>query len=310
MRERLPYIPAATVDAVLAKSDAFLSVDKELYVRFDRLDVPNEEREAALNFAKDKVYNVGFLTVGELPLGRLEARNEEAPPELLRRALFELALKGEFRLHGRLISEKEEKLNRVDVVRRFCLASVSRLDLNEIRDFALDLTEDSAPNARTLALEAAWTSLVCSEQGVFLPDRFLDFDVEATDAALDAFFSTLEPKREHAGSKEFTSFSQFPRCGVAWNVCVLESFCRRFSRRYRWEARSFNTSSCGAVFRVDSKKTFLDGASEFVAFANVCLNRSAVANVLIDAGYLADERSDKALGDIISKAKTIRKETF
>ncbi len=304
MRERLPYIPASSVDVVLSKSDAFLSVDKNLYVRFDRLDVPNEEKTVALNYARTKISDVGFLTVGELPLGRLEARNEEATPELLRRALFELALKDEFRLYGRLISEKGEKLNRVEVVRRFCRAAVSRLDL----EVALDLTDGSAVDARMLALEAAWSSLVCLEQGVFYPDRFLYFDVEATDAALDAFFATLEPKREHAGSKEFTSFSQFPGCGVAWNVCVLESFCRRFSRRYRWEARAFNTSSTGAVFRVDSEKTFLDGASEFAAFANVCLDKSAVANILIDAGYLADGRSEKIIGDVISKAKAMRKE--
>ncbi len=308
MRERLPYIPASAVDAVLAKSDAFLSVDKELYARYDRLDVPSEEKEAARNFASDKVSEAGFLTIDDLPLGRLEARNEEATPELLRRALFELALKDKFRLRGRLISEQGEKLNRVEIVRRFCNDAGSRLELEEIRDFALNLAAEDKVDARILALEAAWTSLVCLEPGVFYPDRFLHFDVEATDAALDAFFATLEPKREHAGSKEFTSFAQFPRCGVAWNVCVLESFCRRFSRRYRWETRAFNTSSTGAVFRADSEKTFLDGASEFVAFANVCLDRSAVANVLIDAGYFADGRSANILGDVVSKAQAIRKE--
>lgn len=74
-------------------------------------------------------------------------------------------------------------------------------------------------------IEAANAVMVRVDKDDFIADRFIQFDTDRIDAALDYVITD-----DFIGMREITTFSTLPFCGYGWNLYLLESYCRRFSK--------------------------------------------------------------------------------
>ena len=55
----------------------------------------------------------------------------------------------------------------------------------------------------------------------YVADKCVSFDVEKIDEVLDAVVTDM-----YLPLRSFVAFGSFPACGRAWNLFLLESYCR------------------------------------------------------------------------------------
>ena len=95
-------------------------------------------------------------------------------------------------------------------------------------------------------ISAANEKKIRVEKNFFVKDALINFDVPGIDAALNSFVQgKVIPLRA------VTSFTGFPPVeGYSWNLFLLESFLRRFSKKYSFMAAgaNVNNSNIGAIF--------------------------------------------------------------
>jgi hypothetical protein len=131
--------------------------------------------------------------------------------------------------------------------------------------------------------------MVRTDKDSFLADKFLDFDQNAVDNAIEHFVNG----GEYAPLRYVTTFAPFPHCGQTWTLFLLESYCRRFSERFRFEAPSVNSTNAGTIVRKHSKLTYHDIMVDAVAKSGVALNQNAVLDFLATEGYTSQRRYSK-----------------
>ena len=149
------------------------------------------------------------------------------------------------------------------------------------------------------ALRAALEIMVRVDAENFVSDSYVDFDVARTDEVLSEIVVG-----EYLVLKDFVSFAHFPVCGKQWNRYFLESYCRRCSQQFRFEAPQFNNSNVGAVIRkTASLRTYDDLLADAVLHANIDLERETVGQFLCNFGYVGKMPIDRQLNVVIALAK-------
>lgn len=150
-------------------------------------------------------------------------------------------------------------------------------------------------------VEAANAVMVRVNKENFIADKLICFDVSRIDAALDHIVTD-----NFIGMKEITTFSIFPFCGYGWNRFLLESYCRRFSKKYKYDTRRANSSNSGAVAAKTCSLTYHDIMAHAAARSGRDLNQEDVFDFLTEAGYIERKKySDIDL--LIDKAAELRK---
>ena len=149
-------------------------------------------------------------------------------------------------------------------------------------------------------MEAGNTILVRIDKKTYVANRHVHFNTNVIDEAIGLFV-----KGNYLPLKSFTTFGAFPDCGQTWNLFLLESYCRRFSRRFRFDALSLNWRNAGAVIRKSCGMDYTEIMTDAVANAEVPLKDTVVGKFLYESGYTGRSTTTK-VNEIIGKAKTIR----
>ena len=85
---------------------------------------------------------------------------------------------------------------------------------------------------------------------------------------------------------------------------ILESFCHRFSRKFKIASLTLNSRNSGVVVKKDCNIDYTEIMIDAVLSANVPLNNSSVGEFLRDSGYTARSSTTK-IEEIIEKIKSI-----
>ena len=134
----------------------------------------------------------------------------------------------------------------------------------------------------------------------FVADDHVQFDVPSIDQVLDTMVIG-----NGIGMKEITTFGAFPFCGYPWNLFVLESYCRRFSSKYKYDCITPNSRNGGAIIKKACNLSFHDIMVESVARSKVNLNKKDVYDYLIDSGLMI-RRQYNDIERLINEAKALR----
>ena len=147
-------------------------------------------------------------------------------------------------------------------------------------------------------LSGALKIMVRVSEKIFVKASRIKFDTDEIDAALTSFVQEkIIPLRA------VTSFSGFPPVeGYSWNLFMLESFLRRYSRRYRFMTKCVGNTNIGAIYPRSMKfKDYFDVQLAAIVKANIPLEKIAVKNFLSEQGYNS-ARFDDICEEIISRA--------
>jgi hypothetical protein len=151
------------------------------------------------------------------------------------------------------------------------------------------------------SLFVAYDTMIRIDKRTFVSDDEIRFDIEAVDAALGLFV-----RKNVIPLQAVTSFTSFPYInGYSWNLYLIESYCRRFSKRFMYQCLSVNSRNVGAIFKRSAGFTdYAEVLAAVVANAGIELDMIKVGDFLFDSGYIA--RRTSVISDVITKAQVLR----
>ena len=298
LAERLPYIPLERIKYALGQNSSFIRNSVGTFSHVSKIHISDEERETILSWVADECAKHGYVSIASLPIESVAERNHDLTIVAIHNAVFQRCLADNFDKNGKIVTRKGEPLNALAIMTDYC-RTVERCTLQELLDYESELIGEEH---RWISMEAANSTLVRIDKDIYVSGNFVNFDVEIIDNAIRQFIA-----HDYLPIKSFTTFSSFPECGQAWNLFLLESYCRRFSRVFRFDAPSINSRNVGVVIHKDCNLTYIEIMSDAVANAKIDLAAAVVGQFLFDSGYIGKRTTGKAI-DIINKAKATRGE--
>ena len=306
LEQRL-YIPLDAIKQVLGQQREFLWVAEETYTHVSRVNIEDEVKEKLRQEAQKLSQGRDFWSIKELPVDDVLAANYELETKTnsaIYDAVYAICLEADFDRKGDTLTRKQQehdhaqgkmaqKMSAIDRMREYC-RSRDVCTLSEMRALANQFTKNGVTHLR-----AGMEVMIRLDEEHFVSDSHVHFDIAGTDDAISEIVTG-----DYLVLRDFVTFAYFPPCGVEWNLFLLESYCRRFSRKFRFEAPQYNNNNVGIVIRrASSFRNYNDLLAYAVAHANVDLKRQSVGQFLYDSGYIGKMPIDRQLDHIIKLAK-------
>ena len=299
LQERLPCLKMDTIRQTMNGSDYF-RVDKGTYIHIDNMDLPDSEGKKIVTFVESKLRDRDYVTANELDLSMVENLNPHCSFAAIRDAVFSKFLSDKYEKSGQVITIKGGKLRVLDIMEQYCrdAETVSFEELN-----AFEATFDPEGRTHSQCLIAGHNTMIRVSAELFVSESNVDFDVVHIDEAI-----ALYCHGDFISLRGVTDFSLFPFAGYPWNLFLLESYVRRFSRVFKYDVRAVNSANIGAIVRKSfDYNNYDDILALTLAKSSVKLSdKKAVGNYLFDNGYIGWRNLGKSESKIINGAKTLR----
>jgi hypothetical protein len=296
LSKRLPYIPVDKIKYVLAQSRDFIWNAESVYTHTGKVDITDEEFTFITDFVATAYLKDGYASLSDIPLGEIAERNYELSLTAIHNAAFTIVLADKYDKRGKIIIRKGDILDALSIMKEHC-RSLEKCSLRDLLDFERELTGETH---RWIPMEAGYAIMIRADEDTFLAEKYVRFNVHEIDNVLDQF---VEGK--YLPLRSITNFSVFPDCGQAWNLFLLESYCRRFSERYCFEVLAVNSKNAGVIVRKDYTASYIEIMADAVAFSNVVLEKTPIEDFLCNIGYIG-RRSYAKTNELIEMVKAIR----
>lgn len=294
----LPYIPQEKIRSYLSKSKSFVWNAQEEFANIHNIAISSQDKDSILLFVKQQCSSHGFVTLNDLPISQLLDEYCNVSVFAMQQAVYELLLKEEYELNGKLLSFENNKADLETMIRNYCL-SKEEYSFDEINDYASSI---SGEINRQISFKVAYENLVRIDKEHFISDKLITFDVVEIDKSLSKLFT-----RDYLPLQDVISFIMFPYCGYAWNRYLLESYCLRFSKEYALLIKSFNNKNVGVIIPKDSDLSYNDVLVDAIVHSNAKYDVDNMENYLYNNGYIA-KRTLGNLEELIAQAKKIKED--
>jgi hypothetical protein len=288
-----------TIRATLNGSD-YHRIETGVYTYVDNINLPDDEGEKVVAFVRDRLRYKDYVIANELDLSRFEALNPHCRLSTIRDAVFNKFLSNRYSKSGQVITRIGEKLRLLDILEQYC-REAETVSFEELSKF--EATFDPDGRSHSLCLVAAHKVMVRVSADLFVAKSMISFDVERTDETI-----ALYCRDNFIPLKNVVNFSSFPYAGYPWNLFLLESYIRKYSRMFKYDVRTVNSTNIGVIVR----KSFAYGEySDILAVAlaksPISLNdNKAVGDYLFDNGYIGRRNLGKSEIKILAAAKRLR----
>lgn len=297
--ERLPYINKSTIRTTLNGSK-YLRIAPKVYTHIDNLDLPDNEGEKIVSFINERLESRDYVIAKELDLSSFEAFNPQYPVSVVWDAVYEKFLANSYSKNGQVITRIGKELRIIDILEQYC-RNFESASVEELCSFEASLySEGRRPST---FLIAAHNVMVRVSADLFVDESKVRFDVDRTDEAI-----ALYCRDNFIPIKNVVDFSLFPYVGYPWNPFLLESYVRKFSHIFKYDARAVNNSNIGVIVRKSFTYDKYDNILA-IALAESPLslnNKIEVADYLFDRGYIGRRSLGKSEIEILANAKKIR----
>jgi hypothetical protein len=199
-----------------------------------------------------------------------------------------------FDFDGEVISAYGSHLGMADVFRLYAKHNTPFSDT--------DLYNFSKATDTTIYFWALAEESVRVSKTLFVAKDQIEFDIEATDKALETYLSS-----GYILVKDVDSFLVFPNVGYEWNEFLLESYLLHYSEKFCLVNNGISLNNvAGAVAKKDGKFTqFVDICAQALADSGIELKKTVALNYLADINLIT-RRSYKELDVAMTKARQIR----
>ena len=296
LAERLRYIPIERIKFVLGQNGDFIWNSVETFSHVSRVEITDEEQQVIREAVVRECNAHGYASITDLPLCEIEERNYELSITAVHNAVYRICLLDKFDKKGKIVSRKGEVFDALTIIQKHC-RTIDKCSLDDLLTYEKNLTGEVH---RWVSMEAGNTVLVRIDKNTYVADRYVNFNADIIDEAIGLFV-----KGDYLPLKSFTTFGTFPDCGQTWNLFLLESYCRRFSRKFRFDTLSVNSRNAGAVIRKSCCMDYTDIMTDAVVNADVPLKDTVVSKFLYERGYMGRSTTAK-VNEIINKAKAIQ----
>ena len=293
----LPYVPIDKIKLVLTTQDDFVWNSKETYTRLVSFSISDKEIPLLTTEIERVISEDGHAELNDLPIDELRCDN----PDFSDIAFCELLIRklsNDYSRHGTAIVKNQASSDLNEAIATYC-AQADECTFAELCELAFSLV---GSNRYPAVVEAANSVMVRVSSDLFVKDESVHFDIEAIDRCIDSVMVG-----DVIGLKEIVVFAAYPSCGYSWNPFLLESFVRRFSCAFKYDALTQNSDNCGAIIRKHFSGDYHEAMARRLAESNISLEKKAVYDYLISAGLLARRRYGR-IEPLIELAKQMRKD--
>ena len=297
LAERLRYIPLERIKSVLNQNGDFIWNSVETYTHISQIKITDEERQVIREVTMRECNAHGYASITDLPCGEIKERNYELSITAVYAGVYRICLSDLFDIKRNIVSRKGDVIDALALMKRYC-RTIDKCSLDDLLTYVKELT---GKDDRWISMEAGNTVLVRIDKDTYVADRYVHFNADIIDEAIGMFV-----KGDYLPLKSFTAFGAFPDCGQTWNLFLLESYCRRFSRKFRFDTLSVNTRNAGVVIRKTCSMDYTEIIADAVAKVDVPLKDTAVGRFLCESGYTGRTPTENKVSEIIDKAKAIR----
>lgn len=293
----LPYVRPDKIKYALSYCDDFIRSEAETYTRRDRFVLSDEELQDIIEFVREKCDEDGSVAFEDLDLDDVAAENYELSESAIY-AMVSALLPKEFAINGKLITKAENSTDAETALLAFC----KNHDTCKLYELEKEMEKAVGYIRTDFVIDVASSIMVRVNEEDFVADKLVQFDIPAIDAAL----GEIVPE-DGIGMKEISSFALFPYCGYPWNLFLIESFCRRFSQKFRFVCYRSNSKNAGAIVRKASKMDYHQLMAASLARSNIALDTELAYDHLVDAGFLQRKRYSN-MKDLLKLAASMREE--
>ena len=298
LADQLKYIPYDKIAWSLSTSDEFVRIGEGKYFRMRYFIYSSEDVNEILSFVSEECNSKGYASFSDVPMNRIAEENYELSNAALYSAVYISILKGHYYLNDKILTEDENGTNVTALLKNYC-QDRDEWSVAEMMNWAEGLTGSANKQHLLIAL---YDTMVRVDVDRFVSDKHVNFDVDRIDYLLEEIVGD-----KFAPLRKISTFALFPTCGVSWNYYLLESYCYRFSRKFRLSVLNYNNKNAGIIVAVDFPMSYTEMLCEAVAKADIDLTPEAVGEYLFTNGYTA-RRKYSSMPEIIEKAKIIREE--
>lgn len=296
LAERLRYIPLERIKYILGQNGDFIWSSAETFSHVSQIKITDEEQQVIHEAAVRECNARGFASITDLPFNEIKEHNYNLSITAVQNAIYRICLSEKFEKKGKIIARKGDTLDALTLMNKYC-RTIEKCSLDDLLAYEKEITGEVH---RWISMEAGNTVLVRIDKNTYVADRYVHFNSDIIDKAIGLFV-----KEDYLPLKSFTTFGAFPDCGQTWNLFLLESYCRRFSRTFRFDTPSVNSRNAGAVIRKSCGMDYIEIMIDAVANADIPLTSTAVGKFLYENGYTG-RRTAAKVNIIINKVKFLR----
>jgi hypothetical protein len=297
LSEKLPFIPFERIKKTLSQNCDFIWNSPETYSHIGKFDISEEEKKAIFEAASNYCGKNNFAKFIDLPLTEIIERNYELSSAAVYEAVYKICLSCSFEKRGSILTRRGYDFDAFSIIKEYC-RNLDKCSLDDLIALEKEITGETH---RVAPIKAANDIMICLDGKTYIADKYVDFDLEAVDKAIDLFVTG-----DYIALKSFITFASFPNCGQRWNSFLLESYCRRFSAKFRFEAPSSASQNAGVIVRKTSALKYMEILSDAVAKSQINLNDKEVCSFLYEAGFIGKKTTSK-VREIIDGAMLLRK---
>ncbi|MEO1785146.1 hypothetical protein V4762_08770 [Thermodesulfobium sp. 4217-1] len=296
LAERLPFIPLDKIKYVLAQYGDFIWNTTGVYTHINKVNVTVEECNVITDYVDVACRRDGYVSLSYVPFEEIAECNYELTVTAIHNAIFEIVLSDKYDRRGKIITRKGDTLDALTIMKEYC-RKLDKCSLQNLLDFERELTGETR---RWIPMEAGYSVMVRVNKDNYIAEKYVHFDVAKIDSVLDLFVTS-----EYLTLKSITTFAAFPHCEQAWSLFLLESYCRRFSDRFRFEVLAFNSKNAGVIVRKSCSLSYAQIMADAVAKSDIPLEKTVIEEFLCSNGYIG-RRSYAKTDELIEQAKAKR----
>lgn len=296
--DQLEYVPSDKIAWSLSASDDFVWVSEGKYFVMKFFLIDDNEVAEICNYVANECADNGYASISDLPFGEIPEKNYELSVTALYSAVYIAVLKGHYSLSGKILTHEENGMDLCILLKKYC-EERTECTVTEVMEKAVELT---GGDNRQNSFAALYDVMVRVEKNLFVSESQVRFDINQIDSILQNIIGN-----RFAPIKAVMTFALFPPCGQNWNHYLLESFCYRFSRKYRLYVLNYNDKNAGIIVSKTLSLNYNDMLCEAAARADIELTFENVGKYFVESGLTARKKF-VSLPDIVKKAIEMREE--
>jgi len=294
IKSKLPYADIHQIRSICSRNSRFVWAKEETYALAEKIRLSPTDIEKSKQIVAQDIEKQGFSVLQRVTVLESVELNPYVPEAAIKEAIYVLYLAAYYKRNHSIIMLHGDSFSAPTVMTEYC-KSLNEVTLSELQSYEGKLTDKTS-----YSLNAAYAAMVRVDNERFVSIGLISFDVWATDNALALFVQEdIIPLK---GVKSFTSFPEVE--GYAWNLFLLDSYCRHFSMRFRSMGGPAKSKPVGAIFPIQMQFGSYDDLLAHVAVKNnVELNADDVNKFFMDNAYTLRRIDTKG---IIAKSQEIR----
>mgnify|MGYP000202440082 CR=1 FL=1 len=298
LEEQLIYVPSEKIAWSLSASDEFVWISEGKYFRVSHFIYSDSEAENILSYVAEECESKGYASITDVPMGSIPEENYELSITALYSSIFNAILKEHYYLNGKILTKDQNGIDISVLLKAYC-QDREECTVKEVMERAEELTGNINKQYSIIAL---YDTLIRADADRFVSEKSVNFNVDRIDKVLEEIIGN-----RFAPIRKVSTFALFPTCGINWNHYLLESFCYRFSKKYRLSVLNYNDKNAGIIAAIDLPLTYNEMLCEAAAMSDIDLEPEAVGEYLFTNGFTA-KRKYSSMPEIIEKANIIREE--